>query len=493
MAHDDRDRNFEKALAQQLRYIAPSVPEPGLPAGASLQLCPDPEILAAYHEQSLSSDELSFWKPHVVTCSHCQFVLAQLTATDNIALEVAPAKDPLLLSEPAPSSKERPRDSRFVNRERRPPSWRWVLLLPAGAIAASLVAWVSLRNSIPPPVSPAPSVQTAENQPAPPLPSQPKPALVAPSDRNEKVQSVSPTAGAVGGAISPNRDATANVRQQELQLARPTPSQLTQIPQHGPSLGLQQQQRQQSSNLLDGGPVVDGKTREAEAASQLKQEGKKLSSQLSSPSPPPPPQPSEPSFMDQSAAAAPSPSRVSPAQPAPSSNVAIPKEVPKEKSANADAISSAAESVEVSAEPLTTTQTKAMLRSAALQNPHVFVAPDGKHLWRVGPAGSLERSKDEGVKWKLQTSGVNVDLTAGSAPSARVAWIVGASGTILRTTDAGAHWTKLDSPVANDLTGVRATDAFHATIWFDADPQTGATKTYATMDGGATWSPIPPK
>lgn len=151
MAHDDRDRNFEKALAHQLRYIAPSVPEAGLPAGASLQLCPDPEILAAYHEQSLSSDELSFWKPHVVTCSHCQFVLAELTATDNIALEVAPAKDPLLLSEPAPSSKERPRDSRFLNRERRPPSWRWVLLLPAGAIAASLVAWVSLRNSIPPP------------------------------------------------------------------------------------------------------------------------------------------------------------------------------------------------------------------------------------------------------------------------------------------------------------------------------------------------------
>ena len=136
---------------------------------------------------------------------------------------------------------------------------------------------------------------------------------------------------------------------------------------------------------------------------------------------------------------------------------------------------------------------KAMLRSAALQNPHVFVAPDGKHLWRVGPAGSLERSKDEGLKWTLQTSGVSVDLTAGSAPSARVAWIVGASGTILRTTDAGEHWAKLDSPVANDLTGVRATDAFHATIWFVADPQTGATKTYATMDGGATWSPIPPK
>ncbi len=487
MAHDDRDRNFEKALAHRLRYIAPSVPEAGLPADTSLQLCPDPEILAAYHEQSLSSDELSFWKPHVVTCSHCQFVLAQLTATDNIALEVAPAKDPLLLSEPAPSSKVRPRDSRFVNGERRPPSWRWVLLLPAGAIAASLVAWVSLRNSIPPPVSTAPSVQTAENQPAPPLSSQPKPALVAPSDRNEKVQSVSPTAGAVGGAISPNRDATANQSQNDLQLSQEAPNQLTALPHHGTSVGIQQQQRQQTSPLLLGGPIVDAKKSEAQATPRLKQEGKQLASQL--PPPPPPPPASEPGFFDERAAAAPSPSRVSPASPAPASNIAA----PKEKTANADAISAATESVEVTAEPPTQAGARAMLRSAALQNPHVFVAPDGKHLWRVGPAGSLERSKDEGLKWTLQTSGVSVDLTAGSAPSARVAWIVGASGTILRTTDAGEHWAKLDSPVANDLTGVRATDAFHATIWFVADPQTGATKTYATMDGGATWSPIPPK
>lgn len=132
-----------------------------------------------------------------------------------------------------------------------------------------------------------------------------------------------------------------------------------------------------------------------------------------------------------------------------------------------------------------------MMRAAALQNPHVFVAPDGKHLWRVGPAGSLEHSSDKGLKWTLQTSGVSTDLLAGSAPSAKVCWVVGNSGTILRTTDGGAHWTKPDSPASNDLTGVRAADAMHAWIWFVADQQTGLIKTYQTSDGGSTWFSVP--
>ncbi len=110
----------------------------------------------------------------------------------------------------------------------------------------------------------------------------------------------------------------------------------------------------------------------------------------------------------------------------------------------------------------------------------------------VGPAGSLERSKDKGLTWIPQLSGVYTDLLAGSAPSGKICWVVGASGTILRTTDGGTHWSKLDSPVTNDLTGIRATDATHATIWFVPDPQTGLVETYQTSDGGRTWSSAPP-
>jgi photosystem II stability/assembly factor-like uncharacterized protein len=128
-----------------------------------------------------------------------------------------------------------------------------------------------------------------------------------------------------------------------------------------------------------------------------------------------------------------------------------------------------------------------MMRAAALQNPHVFWTPGAKQAWRIGPAGSLEHSKDKGITWTLQISGVYTDLVAGSAPSAKVCWIVGASGTILRTSDGGTHWNKLDSPVTNDLAGIRATDATHARIWFAPDLQTGLVKTYQTSDGGRTW------
>jgi hypothetical protein len=490
MAHDDRDRNFEKALARHLRFSAPSSVEADAIAGASLHSCPDPEILAAYHEQSLSPDELGFWKQHVVACKYCQFVLAQLAATENLALNPAPTKEPFLVGAPA-TSKERSRDTGFVKGERRPPSWRWVLLIPAGAIAASLVAWVSLRNGAPAPASPAPAVQTAENQPAPPLPSQPKPAIVVPSDQKEKVQSASPSAGAIGGLVSSNRDTTANAPHNDLQRSQQSQNQLTAIPSHGPSVNLQKQQQQQLASRVSAGSAGAAPRKKLEQSTPV--ESSENAKSVAVPAPPPPPPPSEPSFLDGREVAAPSPSKVSPAPPAPTSNASTPQELPKDKAAAADAISSTSETVEVSAEPQSTSQAKAMIRAAALQNPHVFVAPDGKHLWRVGPAGSLERSKDEGLKWTAQVSGVNADLTAGSAPSARVAWIVGTSGTILRTTDAGAHWTKINSPVANDLTGVRAIDAFHATIWFVADPQSGATKTYETTDGGATWSPIPPK
>jgi photosystem II stability/assembly factor-like uncharacterized protein len=132
-----------------------------------------------------------------------------------------------------------------------------------------------------------------------------------------------------------------------------------------------------------------------------------------------------------------------------------------------------------------------MLRDAALQNPHVFFAPGGKQLWRLGPAGSLEHSSDSGLKWVLQDSGVTSDLVAGSAPSAKVCWVVGASGTILRTTDGGKHWIKLESPVTHDLTAIRAADALHAWISFVPEQQPGVIKTFQTSDGGATWSPAP--
>ena len=73
MASDDRDRNFEKALARHLRSSASSSPDAnalaGVPADPRAELCPDPEILAAYHDGSLSLEERNLWKQHVLAAT----------------------------------------------------------------------------------------------------------------------------------------------------------------------------------------------------------------------------------------------------------------------------------------------------------------------------------------------------------------------------------------------------------------------------------------
>src|SRR5256714_13905249 len=113
-------------------------------------------------------------------------------------------------------------------------------------------------------------------------------------------------------------------------------------------------------------------------------------------------------------------------------------------------------------------------------------APGGKMVWRIGPAGIIERSTDAGATWTVQTSGVVNDLLAGSAPSEKVCWIAGRAGTILRTTDGGAHWQKVQSPVTRDFISLFAVNANRA-------KGSAAHDTYQTTDGGLTWKKLSPE
>src|SRR5260370_28089480 len=104
MASDERDRSFDRALARHLRSdgsardgaISPS--REFSPAGE----CPDPETLAAYHERSLLPEELNSWKEHIVGCAHCQTILAQLEATDEISLQSVEQEEALAAKESEP-------------------------------------------------------------------------------------------------------------------------------------------------------------------------------------------------------------------------------------------------------------------------------------------------------------------------------------------------------------------------------------------------------
>jgi hypothetical protein len=501
MVPDDRDRNFEKALARHLRSSASSSPDANALAGGAserpVELCPDPEILAAYHDGSLSFEERNLWKQHVVSCDRCQLVLAHLETPLDIPVNLETNENVAVLKQPASPGRSAP--PAHIARPSPPHNLRWLWLVPVGAIAATLIVWISLNEPKPLQVAPTPSVEVAENrQPQRVAPLAKSTSVIPKADReNDRKEKDQPDAPSNAGAASANRDLASKPPQN--QLTQQSPFQAAAKPSHGPSLSLQKQEQQQTMHAAPGAAgALLGKKLDAQVSPSAGDRLDEVQRLKIAPPPPPPPPASEPSFLADGSVPQPAagkPASVGgaapaapPPVPAPASNVAA----PKANAANADAITAVTESVEVSAAaPQSIVNERAMMRAAALQNPRVFWAPGEKQAWRIGPAGSLEHSKDKGVNWTPQISGVYTDLLAGSAPSAKVCWIVGASGTILRTTDGGSHWSKLDSPITNNLTGVRATDAMHAWIWFVSDQQTGAIKTYQTADGGRTWFSTP--
>ncbi len=302
MAIDDRDRTFEKALARHLRSSASSGVDANALAGAAAEplaeLCPDPEMLAAYHDGSLSLDERNFWKPHVLTCDRCQLVLAHLETPLDVTVSTQ-TNEKVLLSE-QPVSSGQPASPARIPRPSFLHSLRWLWLVPAGALAASLVAWISLQTPKPRPLAPPPSVEEAENRQPPAAALSAKPALIAPSDskvRKETQQPSAPPAGVIGGLNSATGDLASNESQNQLRNSRRIQSQNAVTPPHGPFVNQQKQEQQIGQNAAAAA--------EALLAKKLNEQPKPVATgraveHLAQPSPPPPPPPasSEPSFLD---------------------------------------------------------------------------------------------------------------------------------------------------------------------------------------------------
>lgn len=120
-------------------------------------------------------------------------------------------------------------------------------------------------------------------------------------------------------------------------------------------------------------------------------------------------------------------------------------------------------------------------RSAAFRLVIEILSPNASMRWRIAPGGSIEHSSDAGASWTPQSSGVSVDLLAGSSPSADVCWLVGRGGTVLRTTDGGRQWQRVTLVGGTDLQTVTATDASTAEVTA-ADG-----RRFRTVDAGITW------
>jgi hypothetical protein len=489
MAADERDRSLDKALARHLRSAAPAGEVAGFPEVSPSQgsACPDSEMLAAYHERSLLSEQLNSLKEHIVGCERCQAILTQLEATDGIYLqaeqeevvakEVAPVMAArnleALPAAAAPSQSQHaapPKKSRRVILLR---GARWQWLAPAGAIAAGLLVWIALhenRTLAPPDLKP---VQIATNQ-APPPPAPPV---------SRQVQEVSPSAKAAVSKSQSSADQTVAAdaltasgagteKHRRDSLARVSPSRTrtekeSAVRKESGRVGSAGSLSAATQAGLDDKSMNGQELKKDESRTQAANIQAEIVQSQNAPA-------QNQNIYAPQKAPGPSPlNQMEPSKKAKTAAAAMPAAPPPQPEEVGGAVASyrSSSSVEV---------------AGAISNLR-WISPSGSRvIWRVGRSGLIEHSIDGGSSWSRQTSGVLADLFTGSASSDQVCWVVGRVGAILVTIDGGAHWRLVPSPLAEDLGGILASDALHATVW-----NARRTKSFQTSDGGLTWTPVP--
>jgi Photosynthesis system II assembly factor YCF48 len=462
MPIDDRDEQFERALARHWRNASPD------------SACPDAEILAAYDERTLSLEEMAHWKEHIAGCTRCQESLALVEQTESLPAEQwqpenalqslrtdlrhtdLSADSAVSRSTELASSVPRMQVAASASAVRASPQFRRRLLLPIGAIAAAAIVWVGVREIRTQRVQQLGATQVAENRASLPAPSSSETEL-----QNELTRKQSP-------AQSLNREYQAQPPPVALAPVLVSPPRAT-APIAGGTVhpNAIHSSLDQRDDLAAGSQ--GGAAKKADSPNVPRTSAAEKSLQSSFPRTPQP----APAAAAPTVAAQRKDENLKTPPPAASETVQVQSEAQQLAiSENASEIAPSERGKMID------------LAKLAVTNRLYVLAPGEKHAWRVGDGGMIERTTDHGKTWNLQNSGVTAELTAGSATSDKICWVVGRGGTLLLTTDGGKHWKLLSSPIKEDLGGVHATDAMHATIW-DVPNH----KTFATSDGGETWKP----
>ena len=487
MALDDRERNFEKALARELRAEVLKAPH-----------CPDAETLAAYHERMLLPEEMVAQKSHVAGCARCQEILATLELTEAIPISDQDSQE-VVAGAKRGSVTAMPKRRTYL---------RWVL--PVGAIAAGILVLVAVRtNRAPTMRSSDTAVQVAEN----------REAAKEESYSAKAPQSVAAPSPAVAGK------ATGKMQEEEKQESDAFTSghRATDLTRgragsgtgagHGPGLAQNQMQNQiqnngqitaqnQASRTFDGKadkkanelPLATRNGDSAAVADNVPRRSESTMKAKAAPAAPvaPSPSPSEQSYVAGAAASA--------------AKAAKPTEADARKD---EAAKSMAESVEVTAEaPISRAEQKEMetgqsallklkaaqamggaagnLRDASTGGLTLVATPDPNVFWVIGSNGTVLKTEDGETTLRQQKIGEGIRVLAGSAVDKKVCWLIADKGIVLRTTDGGKHWTTMNAPNAADFTTIKAASALQATI-----SDAGGHVVYFTTDGGATWTSTP--
>jgi hypothetical protein len=390
-----RDADMDRLLRAVLK--------PASQAGAGA--CPDPGVLAAFVEGSLTANEQSTLDAHIVECGRCQETLAILSH-----------ELPVLEAEPVA-----PAETGWFTWVTRP-RLRW--LVPISAAATVAVVFFATRPLIAPEGEvPGGEVMRMTQAPAP--------SGVVPQAGLDELRE-KPDAAA-------EKTELAGVPERE----RTTPSPTVQ-----PSDATGARSSLADAQAPATEPARDKRAAEPAAemmAARVASEEKRAQATAAAPAPLAPAPPAA------QAAAAPPTAGGQAAVAQQAANVPVQEDaVRKEAAAEKD------RAARVAGAP-------AKLVRSLEAGPVTVREPGGAALWRVGAGGRVSRSVDGGVSWQAQASGVTADLLAGSAPSPAVCWVVGKSGTVLLTTD-GQRWQRRPFPDNVDLVSVMATDVRSATV-----------------------------
>ncbi|HEX3409620.1 MAG TPA: hypothetical protein VHS07_05035 [Candidatus Binataceae bacterium] len=431
MARDDQGDRFERIISQRLA------------AGRNddATQCPDASILAAYRERILARDESTRYERHLAQCARCSSALAALARIEETTDRDAAVAHPR------------------AAREDHHDWWRVGNVLPLAAIAAmvALVIVVALR-----PFATPRSAVVADDRKEPPTRSLASDAApVTTKSRDDAL-----------------RDSNSMLAMNQSARAKSAPSAVSEPSARKAS----QSQKEAGSPEREQAPDAsrDALAEKAADARELDKQKREVAGApagnlpTAAPLAPPALPGVAPSASSSASASAPAmtlePAEKASLPAAPAAPTAIPKAATGGSVGGLAAGSGGARAA--LSDQAATPGVKAM----------VIEAPDHTTLWMVGAHGSISRYS-EGTGWVPLISGVNADLTAGSARSGTICWIVGRDGTILRTAD-GEHWTTVVAPVREDLIEVNASSATAATI------STASGHRFETTDGGVTWRPL---
>jgi anti-sigma factor RsiW len=494
MALDDRDRNFEKALARQMRANAPEAFD-----------CPDAETLAAYHDRMLSPEEMTAQKSHIAACPRCQETLATLEITEAIPVgaeenERAFAKDAArvlsavhaapVFSNPTQIPAADAKGSSIAQMPKPKPYLRWAV--PAGAIAAGLLVWVAInhswnaqkeaRRSAPVEIAenrerktPELSAREPADQTAAPS-VEPKTKAVLKDEIRRKQQLDAGAAIEQDKALAPGRT---NTRAYE-HGPRIAQNQTQNLNQYQVQNGISNKDAELSKNngILTVPPQVEPPPGNAP---QLTQRQAKA---------PPPVEAPVPASADASAGRG-------AREDARTGQLTASVEVADAAKATVKAKTAAKEKKAADAETkmlrrLESVQSVGGMNAASLRDiktseENFIHTPDSGIFWFVAPSGEVFKTEDAGKTIHRQEIGAGIKALAGSSPDANVCWLVGQNGIVLRTADGGKHWVKIAAPQFVNFTSVSASDALHAAL----SDASGKVR-YSTSDGGATWAAVLP-